>query len=99
MKIVTLEKPELFIAGYGLYSLYPHTTVRNVAVQCYNITKMNVNFVSYQKIVLCKNYVLQCFSFEINSYKINIKVFKVALKENLFYHSYSLEGFSLIENS
>lgn len=55
MKTVTLEKPELFIAGYGLYPLYPHTTVKNVAVQCYNVTKMNVNFMSYQKIVLCTN--------------------------------------------
>jgi hypothetical protein len=51
MKIVLLEKPEPFIAGYGLYPLYPNTTEMNAAVQCYNKTKMNINFMSYQKSV------------------------------------------------
>lgn len=29
----------LFIAGYGLYFLYLHTTARGVAVQPYNVTR------------------------------------------------------------
>jgi hypothetical protein len=37
--IPRLEKPEtysLFVADYGLYSLYLHTTARNIAVFCCN---------------------------------------------------------------